>query len=141
MQWWQERRHAAVGEEEMEEKEGRGRKASTKVMVVLVEGELKEGETSSSIKTNRVIGVSHWWGVILVGKGHLNLEIMSSNASLRTCAKGRASSLEGLLAMAEGGLDCGKPLAVPSSTSYPLPIPPTLTSGGHKHPERILVFP
>ena len=53
----------------MEEKEGRGRKASTKVMVVLVEGregELKEGETSSSIKTNRVIGVSHWWGVILV---------------------------------------------------------------------------
>ena len=54
----------------MEEKEGRGRKASTKVMVVLVEGEegeLKEGETSSSIKTNRVIGVSHWWGVILVG--------------------------------------------------------------------------
>ena len=67
MQWWQERRHAAVGEEEMEEKEGRGRKASTKVMVVLVEGELKEGETSSSIKTNRVIGVSHWWGVILVG--------------------------------------------------------------------------
>ena len=70
LQWWQERRHAAVGEEEMEEKEGRGRKASTKVMVVLVEGEegeLKEGETSSSIKTNRVIGVSHWWGVILVG--------------------------------------------------------------------------
>ena len=50
----------------MEEKEGRGRKASTKVMVVLVEGELKEGETSSSIKTNRVIGVSHWWGVILM---------------------------------------------------------------------------
>ena len=51
----------------MEEKEDRGRKASTKVMIVLVEGELKEGETSSSIKTNRVIGVSHWWGVILVG--------------------------------------------------------------------------
>ena len=51
----------------MEEREGRGRKASTKVMAVLVgeKVELRVGVTSSSINISRVIGVSHWRGVIL----------------------------------------------------------------------------
>ena len=147
----------------MDEREGRGRKlASTKVMAVLVgemEVELRVGVTDSSISISRVIGVSHWRGFILVRVGMKLLAIeksLETRAMLlcftfRTCAKGRASSLEGLLARAEGGLDCGKPLAVPSSTSYPLPPPlpplppllhpPPFTTGGHKHPERILVFP
>ena len=140
----------------MDEREGRGRKlASTKVMAVLVgemEVELRVGVTDSSINISRVIGVSHWRGFILVREGMKLLAIEKSLETramllcftLRTCAKGRASSLEGLLARAEGGLDCGKPLAVPSSTSYPLPPllhPPPFTTGGHKHPERILVFP
>ena len=60
----------------MDEREGRGRKvASTKViMAVLVmvgemEVELREGVTDSSINISRVIGVSHWRGVILVRVG------------------------------------------------------------------------
>ena len=45
MQWWQERRQAAVGEV----------------------GEAWEGENMvTSINASRVIGVSHWWGFILV---------------------------------------------------------------------------
>ena len=47
-----------------------GRKeASTKVMAVLVGEEtveLRVGETNSSINISRVIGVSHWPGVILM---------------------------------------------------------------------------
>ena len=75
----------------MEEKEGRRRKASTKVMIVLVEGvegELKEGETSSNIKTNRVNG-----GILMIGWEKSNETKRSCLASLRTWAKGRALSL------------------------------------------------
>ena len=52
----------------MEEREGMGRKASTKVMAVLVGEEVKPrvGVTSSSINISRVIGVSHWRVVILM---------------------------------------------------------------------------
>ena len=52
----------------MEEREGMGRKASTKVMAVLVGEEVKPrvGVTSSSINISRVIGVSHWRGGILM---------------------------------------------------------------------------
>ena len=65
----------------MEEKEGRGRKASTKVMIVLVEGvegELKEGETSSSIKVNGVI--------LMIGREKSKETKRSCLASLRTWA-------------------------------------------------------
>ena len=54
----------------MEVREGMGRKeASTKVMAVLVGEEtveLRVGVRNSSIKISRVIGFSHWRGVILV---------------------------------------------------------------------------
>ena len=75
----------------MEEKEGRRRKASTKVMIVLVkgvEGELKQGETSSSIRANRVNGV-----ILMIGREKSNETKRSCLASLRTWAKGRALSL------------------------------------------------
>ena len=55
----------------MEEREGMGRKANTKVIMTvlvgeLVEVELRVGVTSSSINTSRIIGVSHWRGGILM---------------------------------------------------------------------------
>ena len=70
----------------MEEREGMGRKeASTKVMAVLVGEEtveLRVGVTNSSIKISRVIGFSHWRGVILVESGHDALNRKGCNAIL-----------------------------------------------------------
>lgn len=69
MQLWQDLRQAAVGEAEMEEREGMGRKANTKVIMAVLVEELEEVElrvgVTSSINTSRIIGVSHWRGVIL----------------------------------------------------------------------------
>ena len=54
----------------MEEREGMGRKANTKVIMTVLVGELVEVElrvgVTSSINTSRIIGVSHWRGVILM---------------------------------------------------------------------------
>ena len=52
----------------MEEREGMGRKVNTKVMAVLAgeNVELRVGVTSRSVNISRVIGVSHWRGVILM---------------------------------------------------------------------------
>lgn len=69
----------------MDEREGRGRKvASTKViMAVLVmvgemKVELRVGVTDSSINISRVIGVSHWRGVILLRVGMMLVIIEKS---------------------------------------------------------------
>ena len=58
------------------------------VLVEGVEGELKEGETSSNIKTNRVNGV-----ILMIGREKSKETKRSCLASLRTWSKGRALSL------------------------------------------------